>query len=295
LTGWRGSNISRPKTLVIHHTALENPVQADLLDKAHAKEGYPESHRGENVCYHFLVGMDGTVKQTSSLQERRGCTRNGQVNLESIQIVAAGNFEKSPPNPVQLRALEKLIKRLDAIYHFERIIGHTDASPTVCPGKHLLTAIEPLLREPVKTEVWNVTRYYSPVLGQTRYYRTGKDAYKRDVEMNCGLYSPEQLAEFRKRGKKVYKDGMLEDGTYGDCVHAAYGRLEPQDAMKVAACPPEIPFGTKFNIQGIGVVTCRDRGGAIQGRRLDVWAGFSEEGLQNINKYPGGYLTVTRL
>ncbi len=49
------------------------------------------------------------------------------------------------------------------------------------------------------------------------------------------------------------------------------------------AGPPSYAFGTRISLPGLGVMTVHDRGGAIQewsdAHRLDVWAGYGEEGL----------------
>ncbi len=37
------------------------------------------------------------------------------------------------------------------------------------------------------------------------------------------------------------------------------------------ACPPEYPFGTKIEIEGMGTYVCEDRGGAIKGNHFDMW------------------------
>ncbi|PJI12395.1 hypothetical protein CTV96_09620 [Bacillus altitudinis] len=43
------------------------------------------------------------------------------------------------------------------------------------------------------------------------------------------------------------------------------------------ACPPSMAFGTRLNIEGIGVRTCEDRGGAITDGHIDLYvAGVSE-------------------
>lgn len=47
-----------------------------------------------------------------------------------------------------------------------------------------------------------------------------------------------------------------------------------------AACPPEIPFGTRVHIAGVGERVCLDRGGAIKGRRLDVYIADRSEALR---------------
>jgi peptidoglycan hydrolase-like protein with peptidoglycan-binding domain len=49
------------------------------------------------------------------------------------------------------------------------------------------------------------------------------------------------------------------------------------------AAPPAYKFGTRIVLPGLGTMTVHDRGGAIQewdnAHRLDVWAGYGEEGL----------------
>lgn len=43
------------------------------------------------------------------------------------------------------------------------------------------------------------------------------------------------------------------------------------------ACPPSMAFGTRLNIEGVGVRTCEDRGGAITEGHIDLYvAGVSE-------------------
>lgn len=50
--------------------------------------------------------------------------------------------------------------------------------------------------------------------------------------------------------------------------HFANG--QPATGLAIAA-PPNIPFGTTFDIPGYGVAEVKDRGSAIQGNRLDVF------------------------
>ncbi|MEH7736859.1 3D domain-containing protein [Bacillus pumilus] len=43
------------------------------------------------------------------------------------------------------------------------------------------------------------------------------------------------------------------------------------------ACPPSMAFGTQLNIEGIGIRTCEDRGGAITEGHIDLYVeGVSE-------------------
>ena len=92
-----------------------------------------------------------------------------------------------------------------------------------------------------------LTAYYSPIVDQCCYVKGGVEA---DKYLNGeGIRGAD--------GTKVYP-GML-------------------------AAPPSFAFGTRINLPGLGVMTVHDRGGAIQvqgkSARLDVWAGYGEEGL----------------
>lgn len=40
---------------------------------------------------------------------------------------------------------------------------------------------------------------------------------------------------------------------------------------RTIACPPEIPFGVKIEIEGMGTYVCEDRGGAIKGNKIDIY------------------------
>lgn len=47
----------------------------------------------------------------------------------------------------------------------------------------------------------------------------------------------------------------------------------------ICAADPSIPFGTRLWIEGYGIATVEDRGGAIQGARLDVFTPVLEDAL----------------
>ena len=40
---------------------------------------------------------------------------------------------------------------------------------------------------------------------------------------------------------------------------------------RTLACPPQFPFGTKIQIDGMGTFVCEDRGGAIKGNHVDIY------------------------
>lgn len=47
----------------------------------------------------------------------------------------------------------------------------------------------------------------------------------------------------------------------------------------MAAASKDVPFGTKMEVPGFGIVAIHDRGGAIKTNRLDLWMGTGEDGL----------------
>ena len=66
----------------------------------------------------------------------------------------------------------------------------------------------------------------------------------------------------------------------GDPFKTANGTdLRLQIPLRVVACPPELPMGTKLEVEDVGLVTCLDRGGAIKKKRLDLWLGHGNEAV----------------
>jgi 3D (Asp-Asp-Asp) domain-containing protein len=49
---------------------------------------------------------------------------------------------------------------------------------------------------------------------------------------------------------------------------------------RTLACPPRFPFGTKITIEGVGTLTCEDRGGAIKGNKFDIYMETKKEAFE---------------
>ncbi len=107
---------------------------------------------------------------------------------------------------------------------------------------------EPVVHtEPYQKE-FVITAYYSPLPGQCCYVKGG---YLADKILNGEGHTAAD-------GTGVYP-GMI-------------------------AAPKSYPFNTKITLPGLGTLTVHDRGGAITEKadgsdRLDIWAGYGEEGL----------------
>ena len=105
--------------------------------------------------------------------------------------------------------------------------------------------------------VWKVSTYYTPVKGQTKYFN---GSYNADFRINCS----------------------------GNCFITASGyRLSDSDISRVVACPRPYEFGTRFYIADVGEVRCEDRGGAIKGKRLDLYVGSGNKGYNHIGQGSG--------
>lgn len=133
---------------------------------------------------------------------------------------------------------------------------------------------------------WKVTRYYTPVAGQDRYYngwKKGRKGQCATVNLYFAPYNGERKGDY---GAEKCMQGQ------GDVFVTADGTdVRTQEPFTIAACPPKF-LGETLHIENIGYVTCRDTGGAIIGRKIDVWAGVGDEGYENIASGEGGDLFI---
>ncbi len=107
------------------------------------------------------------------------------------------------------------------------------------------------------TDEYTITAYYSPLPGQS-FYITG--SYDGDRKLNG-------------------------NGTNGACGKQVYPGL--------IAAPSTFEFGTKIDIPGFGTGSVCDRGGAIQNKRLDIWLGFGQEGLERAMTWGKRTVSIT--
>lgn len=149
-----GLQSASPMYLVAHHTDIpcsEHAEQADIIDGAHKRKGYPASvTTGDYIAYHYLVGCDGTVKETRPPNEpsiHTGCGMGedrckagfSEVNEHSIAIAIAGNMQVDQPSQIQIDHFNALIEKLRKEYNIEpgNIVPHSAVSATSCAGKNM--------------------------------------------------------------------------------------------------------------------------------------------------------------
>ncbi len=133
---------------------------------------------------------------------------------------------------------------------------------------------------------WKVTRYYTPVEGQERYY----NGWAR----NAGTCRIANLYYAPYGGKRAgsYTAELCMNGS-GDAFTTADGtNLHDVKPFSVAACPKKY-LGRTLHIAEIGYVKCIDTGGGVKADHVDVWAGIGAEGYENIEaSKAGGFLSV---
>lgn len=112
---------------------------------------------------------------------------------------------------------------------------------------------------------YHLTRYYSPAVWQTKYYKNRS----YDIMMNCGGTSEEW------------------------CKYPAdWVELINSDVWVALACPSNIKLGTKLRLEfhwGSVEWICRDRGWAIKNKRLDSRCGYGDEWIDNIKNNTNCY------
>jgi len=133
--------------------------------------------------------------------------------------------------------------------------------------------------------IWSVTRYYTPVEGQERYY----NGWARNVGV-CKI-SNLYYAPYGGKMKGDYKAEICMQSD-GEPFHTADGTdVRNVTPLSIAACPLAY-FGRTIHIEKIGYVRCADTGGSVKGKRIDVWAGLGNEGYERIQTSPGGSLSL---
>lgn len=71
--------------------------------------------------------------------------------------------------------------------------------------------------------------------------------------------------------------------TVGDRFTPSHGITASGERVRTGvtlSCPRELPLGTVVSIEGVGRRTCTDRGGAINGKHLDLFVPTAKEALE---------------
>lgn len=241
--------LNKVTTLVYHHTGTPN-MTIEAMKKSMMRHWW-------RIPAHYIVWANWwfqKIKQNEWLNV--GSTRNVEVNMEAIQIETIWNFNNKRPSIKQYETLGQLTEWIEKKYWKLKKIWHREASPTSCPWKFF---DKKMVRKDLIT--FKISRYYSPVKNQKRYYPWRTGWYLADKKMNCWVTS--------------------------NClVTASWLPLRKEYAGKIVACPKWYKLWTKFYIENYWIVTCKDRGWAINKQnwiiRLDLRMWIWDKWLNNL-------------
>jgi N-acetyl-anhydromuramyl-L-alanine amidase AmpD len=127
--------------LIVHQTAT--PREQTTFE---GTKRYHVSLGWGNIAYHYFIESDGRLRKGRNERTVGTHTKAGGMNLKSLGICLAGNFNEEEPTDAQLKSLEAILKNLAAKYKIqkENILGHREVpgAVTECPGDNLLQWIE---------------------------------------------------------------------------------------------------------------------------------------------------------
>ncbi|MEI2465153.1 3D domain-containing protein [Niallia taxi] len=79
----------------------------------------------------------------------------------------------------------------------------------------------------------------------------------------------------------AYTNGAESTGKNpGDPAYGITTSGKTTQEGRTISCPPSLTLGTKVNIEGVGIRECEDRGGAIQGKRIDLYIANLSEAIE---------------
>lgn len=251
------------KYIVIHHTATTKCMTADEM-KMSMFYTYVQNRGFTYIPTHYIIGCNGDFVKVNEMDTIVGATLNEEANVNGIHIEIVGDFNQAEPNESQYKMLNQLIERILEKHPDMQIKWHGDFQNKNCPWANfdwnkVNGNVTSKYYEPPEYIEFSLSRYYSVQPNQRRYYN-GR-TYEEDFKVNCQW----------------------------DCLYTANGHhLTDNDMYKSVACPSEYPLWTKIYLEGIGEVTCNDRGWAIVGNRIDMFCGIGDKALDNWSKCPTG-------
>jgi len=95
------------KYLIIHQTAtLKDQTTFEKIKKLHLRQGMG------NIAYHYFIEANGRVRKGRNETTAGTHTKASGMNLKSLGIGLAGNFNLEEPTNSQLESLEKTLRYL---------------------------------------------------------------------------------------------------------------------------------------------------------------------------------------
>jgi hypothetical protein len=137
---WRRRQLSEINTVFVHHSA--GALSSDIATvKAIARYHVaPDGKNRPGICYSYVIGADGTIWQTSDLENvvfgQGSASHPGDENWWGIAVCLLGRFiDGREPTDAQMASLVALIDYLEEVVGKGLSVwGHKDVIGTQCPG-----------------------------------------------------------------------------------------------------------------------------------------------------------------
>lgn len=130
-----------PWRITVHHgaTLFTSTSNAAVGSELRDLQRFHQKDRGwADLGYHFLIDPAGRVWEGRSLRYQGAHAGSTELNRGNIGICLLGNFSAQPLMPLQQRALEDTLQRLQAWFAVPtaRVYTHGEIRPaaTECPG-----------------------------------------------------------------------------------------------------------------------------------------------------------------
>jgi N-acetylmuramoyl-L-alanine amidase-like protein len=137
----------KPSEIIIHHTGALQQPRVPLASQMRGLQNFsmnpgrvgllPKPAWGD-IPYHYYIDFAGKIAEGRDIGLAGDAVSNFD-NMDRVQIVLEGDFEREQPTKMQLDALRKLVTWLSALYGISpgQLAGHGDYDRTDCPGKNL--------------------------------------------------------------------------------------------------------------------------------------------------------------
>ena len=154
--------------LIIHHSVESNGF--DSVNEYHRQKWHFKSSLGYYIGYHYYIAASGKIHQGRADFET-GIHKEGW-NDKAIGICLMGNLEENEATEEQLRSLKSLMGILRDKYGIPmvNILGHSELSNTLCPGKNLMPFIEQYRqdKEEVKEEIQKKLSFIAKLIAKLK-------------------------------------------------------------------------------------------------------------------------------
>lgn len=127
--------------IIIHHTVSEQTWSfQQLIDWINANHRY-RLHRIPNwfqkhIAYHYIIWKNWEIINTRPEWEIWFHTATWSINISSIWISFAWNFDKYEPTELAIQRWKLLIEELENRYWELEILWHKDINNTACPWRY---------------------------------------------------------------------------------------------------------------------------------------------------------------